>query len=207
MLSILKKLSFLGIQRLGRPLLDKPSQIEAASISIECKTIKRSPFFSSETEVTATIGSTAPISSVIFSTNLINCESGRNVVCAVDIDLSDFNGQAISFSFNVSDKIRSVNSKISTLFVDTTTPLVTINSPNNISQARRVNFDLGISEVIEDLSYIDFNDRRPSEKRLCRKCQYYNKTRAFTTGNHSVKFIAEDKASNKGEANVNFTVV
>ena len=145
--------------------------------------------------------------SLIFSTNLINCESGRNVVCAVDIDLSDFNGQAISFSFNVSDKIRSVNSKISTLFVDTTTPLVTINSPNNISQARRVNFDLGISEVIEDLSYIDFNDRRPSEKRLCRKCQYYNKTRAFTTGNHSVKFIAEDKASNKGEANVNFTVV
>ncbi|MBI2499802.1 lamin tail domain-containing protein [Candidatus Woesearchaeota archaeon] len=145
--------------------------------------------------------------SLMFSTNLSNCESGRNVVCAIDIDLSNFNGQAINFSFNVSDSIRSINSKINTLFVDTTKPLIIINFPNNISQTRRVNFDLSVSEVVRGLSYIDFSDIRPSEKRLCRNCQYYNKTRSFNNGNHSLKFIVEDKAGNMGEANVNFTVM
>ena len=144
--------------------------------------------------------------SLMFSTNLNNCGSGRNIICATDVDLSNFNGQAINFSFNVSDRIRGVSSKISTLFVDTSKPIIDINSPNG-NQNRNVRIDLGISEIARDLSYIDFNDRRPSEKRLCRNCQYYNKTRSFRVGDHLVKFIAEDRAGNKGDAIVNFTVV
>src|SRR3989344_2842104 len=144
--------------------------------------------------------------SLMFSTNLHNCGSGRNIICATDVDLSNFNGQAINFSFNVSDRIRGVSSKISTLFVDTSKPIIDINSPNG-NQNRNVRIDLGISEIARDLSYIDFNDIRPSEKRLCRNCQYYNKTRSFRVGDHLVKFIAEDRAGNKGDAIVNFTVV
>ena len=144
--------------------------------------------------------------SLMFSTNLNNCGSGRNIICATDVDLSNFNGQAINFSFNVSDRIRGVSSKISTLFVDTSKPIIDINSPNG-NQNRNVRIDLGISEIARDLSYIDFNDIRPSEKRLCRNCQYYNKTRSFRVGDHLVKFIAEDRAGNKGDAIVNFTVV
>ncbi|MEK6934897.1 MAG: lamin tail domain-containing protein [Nanoarchaeota archaeon] len=142
-----------------------------------------------------------------FSSVLVGCESGRNKVCEIDVDLGAFNGQYINFSFNVSDKVTSINSDIHTLFVDTTNPVITRISPDGSNQTRRVRIDLSLSEVVKDLEFIDFNDKIPRERRLCRNCQFYNETRTFSSGNHSLQFIAIDNAGNYGFDSVDFIVV
>lgn len=75
-----------------------------------------------------------PVNVMLFwnpNKTLENCTSGRNQYCSTDANLSDFNNQYINYDFTISDGINTVQSKTTRVFVDTTSPILTVNSPKN----------------------------------------------------------------------------
>ena len=144
------------------------------------------------------------------SVELLNCTSGKNQVCSTDLNLSAFDGQEITYYFNVSDGIRNITSKSVTVNVDTTTPAMTVILPiNDTTYGRRVPFEISVSEEVL-LQYFDLSDPRPRWKTLCSNCGDYGITRAksvsFKSGNHEILIMAMDKAGNAVVEEINFQV-
>lgn len=134
---------------------------------------------------------------------LSNCnESGKDKECFFDLDLTAYDGQYINYSFNVSDYIRSVQSKNIKVKVDTSSPIITIKSPLNSEYGKRILFDLQVNEKVK----LQYSDNNENWRSLCTNCQRYNRTRFFKLGNHNVLIRAIDKAGNSDLEEINFVV-
>jgi len=148
--------------------------------------------------------------SLIFNPTiqLENCTSGRNQYCSTSINLSEFDGTWIDYYFKISDGINIVQSKTTRVFVDTISPILTINSPENITYGRRVPFNITISEPVR-LEYYD--ESRDRWRRLCSNCDDYGfdrkKTKSFKRGTHNIQIRAKDKAGNSDTQQVSFNVI
>ena len=137
--------------------------------------------------------------------NLSLCQSG-SANCSTSIDLTAFNNQSITFFFNVTDPIRTVQSRATTVFVDTVSPTLTVYSPANMTtNLTRITFNMTSSEPVI-LEYLDNSASVPRWKRLCSNCLSHGysskKTQFIAKGNHSLTIRARDKAGNSNTENI-----
>ena len=144
--------------------------------------------------------------------NVTNCSyDGRYYECFIEVNLSEFEGQEITYWFNVSDFVNTVNSKASTIKVDTLAPEMEIISPeNNESYERRINFEIGINETnLRYVSYVYEYKGRQREILLCTRLDsngMCKKIKSFVPGDYTITIIAEDKAGNAVGMPVEFEV-
>jgi hypothetical protein len=141
----------------------------------------------------------------------IGCPSGGYQACGASIDVSAYDGQAISYYFDVRDLVRNKSSRVTNIFVDTTSPILQVHNPLNASlQARRVDFNMSASEQVI-FEYYDADSFFPRWRRLCNGCLSYGfenvKTKLFSSGTHHLTFRARDKAGNSDEESIVFDVV
>ena len=145
-----------------------------------------------------------------------NCNPTRknSIECFINLNLTDFDGEFIDYNFNVSDAIRSVESRKIRVKVDATSPILKVNMPENKTGVEsydgKVPFNLSVSEevIIEFLDESDFN---PRWRRLCSSCDEFgvskNKTKSFKQGIHDIFIRAVDDAGNSDVKEVSFEVV
>lgn len=142
---------------------------------------------------------------------LDGCESGNKQECRTTFDLSLFNDMFIDFYFEVSDLLHITRSKDTRVFVDTTSPLLSITLPleNETYYGKKVPFNITVSEEA-DVEYYDYQDTRPKWKRLCTNCVDYgntkSKVKSFKPGFHDVLIIAVDNAGNADTKEIKFYV-
>ena len=123
--------------------------------------------------------------------------------------MTAYDGKYINYWFNITDYFRSVNSKSTRVFVDTTSPVLIVNSPINNSYGKKVPFNISVSEKVS-LEYYDNMELNPKWKRLCSNCEEYGdskkKTKYFKKGNHDLLIRAIDKAGNSDMEEISFMV-
>jgi len=86
-----------------------------------------------------------------------------------------------------------------------TTPSLTVSSPvAGNYDSRRVLFDLNFSKG--ELTFIDYTDRNPRFRRLCRNCDSYSRTKNLREGLHNITFMIKDNLGNKNTADVEFLI-
>ncbi len=137
-------------------------------------------------------------------------ESGRNVECLFDLNLNAYDGEWVEYWFNVSDEVNTVGSRITRVFVDTTSPELNLIMPlGEVYGTRRINFMIDVSEEVK-LEYRDEKDSNPRWRTLCTRCEEYGisrtKTKSFKKGEHELIIRASDKAGNTDEEIINFEV-
>jgi len=141
-----------------------------------------------------------------------NCTIGdRYIECWKSIDLSDYNGDEISYYFNVSDGYNMVSSKLTRVKVDTTNPELDINLPiANSTSTRAVIFNLTMGEKVL-LEYKDNSVLNSKWKTVCTNCDEYGlnrkRTISFANGAHNIEIRATDAAGNSDLATANFKVI
>jgi len=136
---------------------------------------------------------------------LIGCEAGRNKECSTILDLSNYDGQWISYWFNVSDSVNTVSSRVYTVKVDTTDPILIVNEPDQgVTYGRRVPFNLDVTN--EKVRIIEYQDNLGRWRRLCSRCDEYDRTKSFRRGSHVVNIRAVDYAGNIDQETINFNV-
>ncbi|MBS3108776.1 hypothetical protein J4409_02795 [Candidatus Woesearchaeota archaeon] len=123
-----------------------------------------------------------------------DCPSGKYVTCEFsDIDLSPYNGQPIMYSFAVSDYVRTINSKVYTLNIDTVAPELTVNNPiNNGLYDNSIIYNIQVSEPVT----LEISDNGGKFSRLCSNCVSYLQKKSYTLGNHNLIIKATDPAGN-----------
>ncbi len=131
--------------------------------------------------------------------NLSNCwQDNRYKKCQIFVNLSDYNHQEIEYWFNMSDIAGNFDdSRKRDLDVDLTSPI--INFFNYTIDSRKVNFEFNITELnLDEINYIDWNARRPRERRLCSRLRdgICEKTKRFSVGEHSLTINILDDAGN-----------
>ncbi len=140
-----------------------------------------------------------------------DCEAGKNKECIFsDIDLSTYDGQWIEYYFEASDIVRSVQSRVVRVKVDTTSPVLNVNIPEDGEvYDRRVVFNISVSEDVR-LEYYDDSVARPRWRRLCTRCDEYGfdrlKRKSFKKGSHDILISAIDKAGNSDVEEISFDV-
>ena len=137
-----------------------------------------------------------------------DCVPERNYVCNVWVNLSDYDSQQITYSFNVTDVAgNSVKSRERKLNVDVTPPL--INSLDWSSDGRRVHFVLNVTEKnLNRISYIDYSEGRLRERSLCTRLKegICEKVVSFPDGGHEVEIRVSDRVGNFVTENVSFFI-
>ncbi len=141
---------------------------------------------------------------------LQNCLAGSRQSCSTFADLSSYDGTFIEYFFQVSDELQTTTSRTTRVFVDTTSPILTINSPEDSGiYDRRVPFNITITEK-SDLEYIDNLNNNPRWRTLCSNCDEYGftrlRTRTFREGHHDLTIRAVDEAGNSDQQEISFTV-
>ncbi len=146
--------------------------------------------------------------SLIFNSTIIlaNCTSGTNKNCSTSANLASFNNQTITYRFEVSDALRTTKSKNITVFVDTISPILNINSPNNINYTTtKIPFNITISEPV----LLEFS-KDGKWRTLCNNCRDYGlrtpKTQLFKPGIQNITIRARDKAGNSDVEMISFNV-
>jgi len=142
--------------------------------------------------------------------SLANCPSGRNRLCSTAADVSSFTGRFITYFFVIFDPLGFAQSRSTKVFVDTSTPNITLFLPiNNSVVGRRVRFNISVSERVK-IEYFDSFARRPRWKRLCSRCSEFGFTRkkikGFRKGPHDLIIRATDPAGNAQSTHVKFVV-
>lgn len=143
-----------------------------------------------------------------YSSIILNCSPGRAQECLTTAGLSSYDGQWIDFWFNVSDFVRSVESRKTRVEVDTKVPELTINNPvntTNTTYGRRVRLDINASEKVI-LEYYDAFAQNSRWRTLCARCSSYNRTKSFARGFHEVTVRARDEADNSDSETRSFSV-
>ncbi len=133
------------------------------------------------------------------------CEAGRNKECSTILDLSDYDGQWVEYWFNVSDDVRGVQSRVTKVKVDTTDPILVVNEPDEgVTYGRRVPFNLNVTN--EKVKIIEYRDNLGRWRRLCSRCDEYDRTKSFKRGDHTVNIRAVDYAGNMDQETISFNV-
>ncbi len=140
----------------------------------------------------------------------LSCNPGVNTECHISTDLSLFNNQTIEFYFEVSDSVNTVKSKVNKVKVDTSPPILTINSPVNTTYNKNVPFNITVSEEVL-LEYYDSSASNARWKTLCNNCDDFGTARLkvvrFSVGNHDILIRATDDAGNSDVKAVSFNSI
>jgi len=91
--------------------------------------------------------------------------------------------------------------------IDTTPPV--LNSFDYLIDGRRVDFIFNVTETnFDEIDYIDFNDSRPRERRLCSrlKDEICEVKKSFRSGEHHLTITVLDKAGNSVLEEISFLV-
>lgn len=127
-----------------------------------------------------------------------NCSSGKNQNCSFFVNLSEYEGKDIRYSFKIFDNSGNFEkSKNAIVNVDITPPL--INEISYPTIGNYVFFKLNITEPnFQDISYYDNSDDNPKWKILCSilKKGICEKVQRFKSGEHSLTMRILDKAGN-----------
>ena len=134
----------------------------------------------------------------------LSCLSGKNQFCGQETDLTAFAGQEVEFQFFIEDIAgNQAWSDITTLSVDTSTPVITVNQPQNIIyNSRRIPLDVVVSENV--LLSMIINEGR--EQRLCSSCDAESRIVTLNDGNYNMTFIAEDGAGHRSNNTIAFSI-
>lgn len=131
---------------------------------------------------------------------LPNCnESGSYKECAFNLDLTGFYGKAV-YWFNISDDLRTIKSKNTTIFIDTISPI--LNNPESYhnQSGRYITFNMSITEEnLYKVDYIDYQDSYPVYRTLCSRLNEEDRCvlkRYFRAGAHNFDVRIRDKAGN-----------
>ena len=143
------------------------------------------------------------------------CPLGKNQKCNFNMDVSDYEGQEIEYYFGMFDIIPNIVFSKPVLVTVDTTPPVLLNPNKFVWQGegrknRYVYFDFEIEEDnLDEITYIDSEDRRPRERKLCSKLKKGSceKKKSFRKGEHNLTIYIKDKAGNSVEERVVFSVV
>lgn len=145
------------------------------------------------------------------SVDLDSCEEDRGYSnCNVNVSLEEFHLSEVSYYFRLTDIVgNEAESRARTLDVDIAAPI--INNFEMEEDGRRIHFLFEVNEEnFRQITYIDYEDSHPREKRLCSRlnsdgvCEV---TRSFTRGNHILEIFASDKAGNIALVGQNITFV
>ena len=127
-----------------------------------------------------------------------NCSSGKSQVCKIWINLSEYNGKDILYSFSAEDiSGNSVQTKNMTAEADITPPVIESITYPVIGNS--VYFRVNVSEKnFEDVSYYDNSDENARWKMLCSvlKNGICEKPQRFSPGEHNITIRVKDKAGN-----------
>ena len=144
--------------------------------------------------------------------NVSDCSvTGKYHECYADINLSEFEGKEIMYFFNVSDYLRSTNSRSVKIKVDTLAPEMEIISPvDSGNYTKKVNFEIKINETnLASVSYVYNYSGKEREVLLCAKLNSDNichKTKSFAPGEYQITVKAEDKTGKVIGKSVEFSV-
>ncbi|MCX6748921.1 MAG: hypothetical protein NT076_04925 [Candidatus Pacearchaeota archaeon] len=129
----------------------------------------------------------------------ITCSEGKNQECSLFANISEYNGKWIDYLFEVEDIAGNKDEKGARVFVDTASPILTVNSPENktgnLSYGRKVFLNLSVSEEVK-LEYYDKQELNPRWRTLCYRCNDYEESKSFSRGYHDILIRALDKAGN-----------
>lgn len=143
-----------------------------------------------------------------FTSVLMDCVPGIKKGCVTSLDLSAFDGLSLDYYFQVNDSANSILSKKTQVKVDTSPPLMTLNSPLAGSYAKSVPFNVSVSEPVR-LEYLDLS-QGSRWNTLCNQCSEFGlsrlKTKTFKPGSHNLLVRASDKANNLDVEEVSFVV-
>lgn len=140
-----------------------------------------------------------------LNVNLNECDKNKNKnICNVAVNLDNYNVQFIKYWFELEDASgKKVNSKVVELSVDADNPVLL--NPNNFwsqgtgDNKKNIYFDMEIDEDnFKEVVYLDDNDPRNSEKRICSKLidNKCVKKASFRNGHHEIDVKIRDKAGN-----------
>lgn len=148
--------------------------------------------------------------------DLENCSESRGYTeCYTDLDLTPYDNQEISYFFTIEDiaghKDESSPTKVK---VDTTPPL--LNNPLSFWEqgtgrnSRYIYFEFDVTELnFKEINYIDWEDSRPREKRLCSRLRngICEVRKSFRSGSHDLTITILDEAGNSWvEEGIGFSV-
>ena len=93
---------------------------------------------------------------------------------------------------------------------------VILNNPDSfwwqgagIRYTRYIYFEFDVTEKnFDEITYIDWNDRRPRERRLCSRLRdgRCEKKKSFRRGEHNLTIYIKDKAGNSVQKNIDFII-
>ena len=84
--------------------------------------------------------------------------------------------------------------------------LLVYSPAESLFDSRRILFDLTTNQEADELEYIDYSDKNPRWKRLCRNCDSYSREKSFSDGVHNLTIRATDEFGNVAEKNVSFLI-
>jgi len=148
------------------------------------------------------------INNVLIQTKL-DCPSGKKQTCTFSVDLIPYDNQQIEFYFVVEDAINVIKSKSNKIKVDLTKPILTVNSPLDISDLNyqdysgKVLFDM----TADDKYTLQYSINGDKFKTLCANCNKYKNYKTFGTRNYNLILKALDKAGNIDQKTINFNVI
>ncbi len=134
-----------------------------------------------------------------------DCPSGKNAECNFYVpELGGTEQGDYSYYFIVYDLATDVQSKIYNFILDSVAPEF-IEADKTID-GRKVYFDIELSED-STLEYLDsFDGDRARFRRLCSRCDSYDRRKTFKSGHHELTLRATDKAGNVNEVGMNFDI-
>ena len=98
-------------------------------------------------------------------------------------------------------------------FNSSVSPLsLTVNSPidREVYDSKRVSFDMFASRKVNEIEYINWNDRRPRWRRLCRNCNEYGMTRkrfkSLNEGENNITIKATNGYGYMDEKNISLFI-
>ena len=132
------------------------------------------------------------------------CIFDRSWECTTNADLSDFDGNEISYYFEAMDIAGTSDmSDNEFLMVDYSDPVII--DFNYTKNGKFVTFMIEVDEPnFKEIVYIDDLENRPKQKKLCSKLinRQCEKKVSFKDGDHSLRIIVSDQAGHLTEQNV-----
>lgn len=147
-----------------------------------------------------------------FTEEMVNmteiCESaGEEYECSVEVNLSEFDGEEVSYFFELTDITNKTDkSRERELGVDVTKPEFSF--VNYTVDRRKVQFEIGVNETnFDEITYTDLAEGK--EKRLCSKLSdgVCKTTKSFRPGEYNMTLTAYDDAGNFDEEEISFVVL
>lgn len=146
---------------------------------------------------------------------LLNCSSGRNEECFIDLNLTDYDGEEIEYYFMIEDVANNIDvSKIMKVEVDTSSPILNnedIFWAQGVGRyARYIYFELNISEENFDKASYTYVDTRGrfGEKKLCGRLKdgLCEAKKSFRNGDKVLGVRIVDKAGNTASYPIEYFV-